>query len=291
MRILFAVDDSQSARTAATALARFAPPDHLRMLHVVDVARYQHPSMPPMIPPDYYVRMQDLLARAGQLLLNEIKATLPFEFIKQIETAVEVGRPADTILEAVAKHHPDLLVLGSRGLDTLQEWFVGGVSYRVVSRAACPVLLVKRPVETFARVLLAYDGSDEADRAADFLDRGMFNEKVEVTIATVWPEQPAAMQAPGSGAEQFMNTVKTAVAELVEKVRSRLPSGRFATVTEVLVGDPSKALVRLADERKMDLIVVGTRGLSGVKRMFLGSVSHAVVHKAPCAVLVVKGGG
>lgn len=289
MRILFAIDDSQSARMAASALSQFAPPDHLRMLHVVDVARYQHPSMPPIIPPDYYVRMQDLLVRAGQLLLNEIKATLPFEFMKQIETVIEVGRPVDTILEAIGKHHPDLLVLGSRGLDTLQEWFVGGVSYRVVSRAACPVLLVKRPVEKFAKVLLAYDGSDEADRAADFLDRGMFQEKVEVTIATIWPEQPAAMQTPGSGAEQFMNTVKTAVAELVEKVRSRLPADRFAATTAVLVGDPGKTLVRLADERKADLIVVGSRGLSGVKRMFLGSVSHTVVHKAPCSVLIVKG--
>ncbi len=288
MRILFAVDDSKSARIAASALSRFAPPDHLRLLHVVDVARYQHPSMPPIVPPAYYVRLQNLLVRAGQLLLNEIKAGLPFEF-KHIEMSVEVGRPVDTILDAVAKHNPDLLVLGSRGLDTLQEWFVGGVSYKVASRAACPVLLVKRPVEKLAKVLLAYDGSDEADRAADFLDRGMFQDKVGLTIATVWPAQPAAMQEPGAGAEQFMKTVKAAAAELVEKVQRQLPADRFVKTAEVFEGDPGETITRLAKDRAMDLVVMGSRGLSGVKRAFLGSVSHMVIHKAPCAVLIVKG--
>ncbi len=287
MRVLFAVDDSTSARVAASALSQFAPPDHLRLLHVVDVARYQHPSMPPLIPPDYYVRMQDLLTKAGHLLLNEVKAALPFE-PRRVETEVEVGRPAETILEATARHHPDLLVLGSRGLDTLQEWFVGGVSYKVASQASCPVLLVKRPLDKLRKVLLAYDGSDEADRAADFLGRGLFRDKVELTIVTVWPEQPAAMQEPGSGAERFMTMVKTAAAELVEKVRRQLPPDRFTSTAEVLVGDPGKTLARLAEERKMDLVVVGSRGLAGLKRLFLGSVSHAVVHKAPSAVLVVK---
>lgn len=288
MRILFAVDDSQSARLAASVLAQFAPPDHLRMLHVVDVARYQHPSMPPIIPPDYYVKLQDLLVRAGHLLLNEIKESLPFEF-KHVENVVEVGRPVDTILDAVETHRPDLLVLGSRGFDKLQEWVVGSVSYKVVGRAPCPVLLLKKPVEKLSKVLLAYDGSDDAGRAADFLDRGLFRDKIEVTIATVWPEQPAAMQEPGSGAEQFMKMVKAAAADLVERVRQRLPADRFISRAEVCEGDPGKTLVRLAGDRKVDLIVVGARRLTGLQRLFLGSVSHAVVHKAPCAVLVVKG--
>jgi len=54
-------------------------------------------------------------------------------------------------------------------------------------------------------------------------------------------------------------------------------------------GEPGKVLVRLATERESDLVIVGSRGLSGVKRVFLGSVSHTILQKVPCAVLVVKG--
>ena len=256
MRILLAVDDSPSARVAVSAVKAMQPPGVLLLLHVVDVARYQHPSMPPRLSKDYYGRVQACLMDAARHLLDEIKAGFPPDF-GSVETSVVIGDPVKTILETAKQHKSDLLVLGSRGLGLVQEWIVGGVSYQVASQAPCPVLLIKQSVEKMQKVMLAYDGSDEADRAADLLDRSLFREKVELTILTVWPEQPPMPPAVASQADALAKRAKQAAVELAEKIKDRLPADRFSCRIEVAEGDPGRTLVSLAKERGIDLIRAG----------------------------------
>lgn len=55
-----------------------------------------------------------------------------------------------------------------------------------------------------------------------------------------------------------------------------------------LAGNPGRMICELADNWSADLIVVGSRGLKGIKEMFLGSVSNYVTHHAPCSVLIVR---
>ena len=136
MRILFAVDESESAIEAASVLGQLAPPDHLHILHVVNIAKYLHPSVPFPVATNYYDRVQEVLARDGQDLLKEVRAYLwdAYKDIApstRIDTSLEIGSPAAKIIEAVHKHNPDLLVLGSRGLGKLQEWVVDSVSHKV----------------------------------------------------------------------------------------------------------------------------------------------------------------
>ncbi len=61
-----------------------------------------------------------------------------------------------------------------------------------------------------------------------------------------------------------------------------------AVQTIVRTGAPAAEIVRFAAERKADLVVVGTRGRTGLERAVLGSVAEAVVRHAPCAVLVAR---
>ena len=95
-----AVDDSKSARVAASVMKVMQPPVQLLVLHVVDVARYQHPSMPPRLSRDYYGRVRDCLMALAHHLLEEIKASLPQD-LRSIETSVVVGDPVKTILETL----------------------------------------------------------------------------------------------------------------------------------------------------------------------------------------------
>jgi nucleotide-binding universal stress UspA family protein len=60
------------------------------------------------------------------------------------------------------------------------------------------------------------------------------------------------------------------------------------TQIEIVTGDPTEEIIRLANIHTTDLIVIGTRGLKGVNRIIEGSVSSQVVADAPCSVLVVK---
>jgi nucleotide-binding universal stress UspA family protein len=60
------------------------------------------------------------------------------------------------------------------------------------------------------------------------------------------------------------------------------------SIIEIVTGDPAEEIIRLANIYQVDLIAIGSRGLTGVKRIIQGSVSSQVVENAPCSVMVVK---
>jgi nucleotide-binding universal stress UspA family protein len=74
----------------------------------------------------------------------------------------------------------------------------------------------------------------------------------------------------------------------VEKVKQQVEGKKVEISSDVLIGSPESRIVEMADEIKPDLIVVGSHGYSGWERLLLGSVSDAVVHHAPCSVMVVR---
>jgi nucleotide-binding universal stress UspA family protein len=65
----------------------------------------------------------------------------------------------------------------------------------------------------------------------------------------------------------------------------------ISTTATQMVGDPGKAICTLAQDWSADLIVIGRRGMHGLGELLLGSVSSYVMHRSPCAVLVVQGHG
>lgn len=73
----------------------------------------------------------------------------------------------------------------------------------------------------------------------------------------------------------------------LQSYQANLP---YESELEIVSGDPAEEIIRLANIYKADLIVIGSRGLTGVKRILQGSVSSQVVEEAPCSVLVVKPG-
>jgi len=67
------------------------------------------------------------------------------------------------------------------------------------------------------------------------------------------------------------------------------PTEKSLTFTRLLLlGDPASEIVRIADERKADMIVLGTHGRTGLTRMLMGSVAESIVRRAPCPVLVYR---
>ena len=82
------------------------------------------------------------------------------------------------------------------------------------------------------------------------------------------------------------DAVRSAADEILQQAESAL--GSDAKVRTVFrEGDPADALLDVAEEEGVDLIVVGNRGMRGAKRFLLGSVPNRVAHYAPCSVLIV----
>jgi len=86
----------------------------------------------------------------------------------------------------------------------------------------------------------------------------------------------------------FWSTVKTEAEQSLARYAADLRGRGLEVEAVVREGYPASVIVDEAAERHADLIVIGTRGLSGLKHLLLGSIAERVVQKAPCAVLTVK---
>ena len=76
--------------------------------------------------------------------------------------------------------------------------------------------------------------------------------------------------------------------EIEQQLQEYQKSLPYQNQLEIVTGDPAEEIIRLANVYKADLIIIGSRGLTGMQRILLGSVSSQVVADAPCSILVVK---
>ncbi|MBW9141962.1 MAG: universal stress protein [Candidatus Aramenus sp.] len=139
----------------------------------------------------------------------------------------------------------------------------------------------------FERILVAYDGSENAKRA---LLQGielakLFNSRlfvVEAIDVTVFYN--AGILPPLSALKDLEKKAKADMAEATELAKSQ----GVDVITDVIEGDPATSVLDYAEKNNVDLIVVGSRGLSRFKKAFLGSVSTAILNHAKVPVMVVK---
>lgn len=127
------------------------------------------------------------------------------------------------------------------------------------------------------RILIGYDGSDCARRALE-LAASLARDGTEVTIATVAELFSFGVPDPFSAEEQ-----KRLLAEGRDLLEAR---GVDASSLDPL-GEPAEGLVSSAKKIGADLVVVGTHSRGPVGRLVIGSVATALLHHAPCSVLVV----
>lgn len=143
------------------------------------------------------------------------------------------------------------------------------------------------------RILLGVDGSDqsvEAARALSFLSPA---EEV-ILLHTLDVPKPAYPKiTPEVAAEIYATVERDMLAEgerlLTTLVSSALSANRGTVTKRLEVGKPSDVILSIAQEQRVDLILLGTRGIGPVKELVVGSVSHHVLSHAHCPVLAVKG--
>jgi nucleotide-binding universal stress UspA family protein len=153
----------------------------------------------------------------------------------------------------------------------------------------------------FKNILVAVDGSEHSTRALNYaLELAeKFDGKITLihVYSTVVPMGPSADTLSSPSLTPPASAVMAAkIAEETKQRSKRILDEAERTVKErgisaekvLKEGDAVREIVALAQEEKFDLIVVGHRGLSKLKELFLGSVSEGVSHKAPCPVLIVK---
>lgn len=287
MRILVAVDGSDQSYEAARALAHLSPMRQLVILNAMDVPKPAYPMMVPEVAQELYTTVERGMREDGERLLNRTVSILPFH-TGPTSKRLEVGNPADAILSVAEQERADLIVLGARGLGPVQEVLLGSVSHRVITQAPCPTLVVNKHMRALKQVLLAVEGEQDAEAAVKFLATKPFKESAQVTVLTILPFAAPLWPVGISDSEALKEKAIESGRDFVDSVAAKLFKLGYQASGSVTLGDPGHAILGWAGTTKPDLIMMGSRGRHGVTRFLLGSASHAVLHRAPCPVLVFR---
>jgi nucleotide-binding universal stress UspA family protein len=236
----------------------------------------------------------DLAERAEFDRVLDLAAAILQKPGRIVQRSVFEGRPASVIVDAAVEGRAELIVVGSRGLGTLKSMVLGSVSAEVVDHAPCPVLVVRRP--SVGSVLLAVDGSPSAHGAVRFLGACGFLADRPVEVLAVAPS--TSMLPPISLAgitdDSFEAGVTSALADreatevfaanAVESLRADGIRARWS----VSRGGAAREILDAAETFGSDLIVLGSRGRTGLTRLLLGSVARNVLLHAAASVLIVR---
>lgn len=142
----------------------------------------------------------------------------------------------------------------------------------------------------FSKILLAYDGSKASNKALDKaveLAKATPGSVLHVVHAFEFPRffiGEALAPLPASVNKDYYDLA----VQTTEEVKQRLEGEGLHVQVELLQGSPAEVILNYAKEHGMDAIVIGSRGLGGIREFVLGSVSHNVVQSARIPVLVVK---
>lgn len=212
----------------------------------------------------------------------------------EVDTAVLRGRPATAIIERARAMRADLIVVGSRGHGRIGSMLLGSISSELVDHAPAPVLVARG--SAIERVLLAWDGSSCATRAAELLQAWPIFAGSSIRVVSVADiEVPWWTGFPEPGSAELMPTfVETAEAsrkhhhELAIGMTDTLRSAGLGATADLLEGDAATELLARARATATELIVMGTHGRTGLARLVIGSVARNVLHHATCSVLVVR---
>lgn len=295
-KILLATDGSPEAERA-TRMAINLSHDLGSALHVVYVGH---------VPSAYAAAESEILdyefwKEMREFARGEASERLDEE-VRKIEEAgggvemahVAVGRPDVEIVRLAEEIGADLVIVGSRGLGPLRRVVMGSVSSSVVRHAHSSVLVVRGNggQGSDRKILVALDGSTGADAAGQTAVEISSATGSELHILRVLDTE-SFRPYPGpefwEGWEEDLDRSKRHARAFLDERAGRLKAeGVRVGDVHLSFGVADREIVRIAEAMQADMIIVGSRGLGGVRRALLGSVSDSVVRHAHCPVLVVR---
>ena len=285
MKVVAGVDWSDEAFAAVEQLGLLYKPDEVLLVHGVDLGMFQSPLLAGAANLQGYDEFRQAMLDAGRQAVERGKTVLPAD-ISSVQTKAELHHAASYILDNAGSSKADLIVVGTHDHSRLAELLVGSVSHQVLLHARTPTLIVKGKAKPVGRVLLAIEGRDDAARMRAWLTAHPFRNPVGMTILSIVPSLTMVQPDIMAGYHTWSEEHRRQAEEIVAETAKALAGPRFTVTTDVRTGDPVSAVCAGASGH--DLIVVGSHGRKGVDRFLLGSVSHGIVHRANCSVLVIR---
>jgi len=225
------------------------------------------------------------LRKPGEAILSQARELAETERVP-LKTVLAEGEAWERLVHLADDQRCDLIVMGRRGLRRLERVMMGSVTARVIGHTASDVLVVPQGTAlSFKRILVATDGSPTSAAGADHAVNVAASYGGElVALSVVDLPDDAFAEAP-KVAEQLLEKAQGYVAA----VKARADAAGVPCTVATLEGPVHDVVTRIARERQAGLIVTGSHGRTGLRRLLVGSVAEKVIGYAPCPVLVVKG--
>jgi uncharacterized protein len=276
-KLLVCVDDSPDstgAITAGLALARSCR-SKLFLLQVVEIIPAYELHGPDLIPPPVQpdlellkLREQAVRDRLGVWQTEAANQGIDLEIRVHIDTAAYGG-----ILEEAATIQPQMIIMGRHGRTGLARMVMGSVTAKIIGHSHFNVLVVPAQATLdFHRLLIASDGSPFSDAA--------------------WEEALSITRIAGSSLLAVSvardDSAVPRTEETLQRLQAAAAQAGVPLETQILQGRPFEAILNAAAMKQVDLIILGSHGRTGLKRLLLGSVAERVIGLASCPVLVAK---
>jgi len=225
----------------------------------------------------------------------------------EIETMVHWGNPAELILWEAEERSAPLIVMGAKGLTDPLSFRLGSIAQKVMKYAKASVLLVrgktatvtreslkKGKTTTISRILLATDGSKHAHAVIQFLVDLPLPRQCEVIVMTAlqshleaWMKSPTLdFRTNQELLAKLQSAEESEARKVTTKAEKQFQASGYKTASVVIRGGAAESILKAAEEYEPDIIVLGSRGLTGIELFLLGSVAERVARYADCSVLI-----
>ncbi len=219
---------------------------------------------------------------------------------KKLKTKNVVVRgfsPAEEILQYAEDKNIDLIVMGTHGRSAITRFFLGSTAEKVVRFSPCPVITLREePKEyiktrTYGRILFPTDYSEHAQKALKWAVELAKDYHTELDVLHVLEQNiPPQYYSAGISSlfdldRELKKRAMKALAKFLEGVdRKQINVKRF-----IREGKSDVEIVKFAEKRSIDLIIMPSHGMSGLERILMGSTTERVIRRALCPVLTIKG--
>lgn len=285
--ILIPVDGSSYTEEAVRSVQALSPPERVLLLHTISIPQLAYPGTGMSVGHHFTEAAEKALRKEGARILKKAASLLPRECGK-VSQHLEIGIPASVILSMAQHESVDLIIMGSRGLGTIQEHLIGSVSHRVATHASCHVFLIKAPVVPFNSILLPVEHPLDAEWTVEFLSHMPFHGTPHLTVLHVIPFAQPILPIGALLPDSWKKELQTGGDHLTKDVTDKLISLGYSVESIVEPGAPSSVIQKQISRLHPQLVLMCTPGRSPLQRLVQGSVSHATIHHAPCSVLLIR---
>jgi nucleotide-binding universal stress UspA family protein len=211
----------------------------------------------------------------------------------EVTSAVRLGSAPSEIILLARAEQADLIITGARGHTAAAEILLGSVSQQVATNADCSVLVVrgrKRP----AKVLIANDGSPDAEAGVELLASLAPPKGAEVVVTSVVEPAMPPLDAPPDWVPDSLSELerwrRTSARKVAQSAARRLQAAGWTASTHIAAGHPGNAVLKAARDVAADLVIIGARGVHSPddEARGMGGIPRQVLERASCSVLISR---